>query len=444
MRVLIIGSGSKEHALIWKLKASEKYRHMEILVAPGNLALGRMVECIDVDINDTDRLLDIAIARNINLTIVGESKLFAQGIVDRFRIAGKLIFGPTKAASEIEWSNFYAKDLLYRYGIPCPKFVSFDNLNIAQAFLNTASFPLKIRADKEFEWDQPVLIAKDFKEARVILKEFFKQKFLSREQVRVIFEECVEGHAFTINTVCDGKRALSLPPVQAYRDYNENSIEGYADKGAYAPTPILTESMMRRIRHEIINPTIAALAEESSEFKAREFTGLLAFDIVLDVNDALKPKLIQYRTSFADSDAQVILPLLDEDLFEVLSSSANLDLGFYQDGFHKFMGSALAVNIVAGDSYHGSIGRMQNLELLEHINSQIDQLHGSLNGIPLMFYGLTNHKNSRQVGAQAEIFGATAVAESLVDAQILAYKLADTIAVPSKYYERNIGDQGML
>ncbi len=443
MKILLIGSGSKEHAIIWKLLASEKYRDLEIIVAPGNLALSRIAECLNVDINDIDKLLEIVIARNINLTIVGESRLYAKGIVDRFKEAGKLILGPTQAAAQLEASNYFAKNLMYRNNIPCPRFVCFDNLNIALAFLNSVKFPLKIRLDKQFEMDDSMMIATDFKEARRILKHMFKQKFLSRELTSVVIEEFVEGHEFTINTICDGQRALMLPPVQAYRNYNE-AADGYYDLGAYAPTPILTDTLMKKIRHEIINPTLEAMKASSSEFDDRAFTGLLAFDLVLDVNDALKPKLLQYRTTMADSDAQVILPLFDEDLYEVFSSSANADLSFYKDGFHKFLGSALAVNIVAGDSYAGIPGHIYNLDILEKINERLEEKYGSLNGVPLVFYGLTGKRDKDSPGIESEVFGATAVAENLLDAQILAYKLADTISVPSKCYERNIGDQGMV
>lgn len=437
MKILIIGSGSKEHAIIWKLISSEKYKDIEIILAPGNPVLSKLVECIDVDINDTDRLLEIAIARNINLTIVGEAKLFSKGIVDKFRQANKNIFGPTMLAAQIESSNIFAKDLMIRHHIPCMRFAAFDNLNLALAYLNATEFPVKIRPDKVFEEELPAYIAEDFKDARRILKELFKQKFLSNQaNNKVIFEEIVTGYNFTINTICDGKRALSLPPVQGYRDFESD----FFDKGAYAPTPILSDRIMFKIRNEIINPTITALHKEGIDY-----TGLLAFDIVLNLNDEMKPKLIQYRTFLTDSDAQVTLPLLDEDLYEIMSSSANLDLSYYKDGFHKFLGSALAINIFNENGSEPSFGpEHTNIDLLNILNEEMDNLQGVIKGIPLIFYGTKPiEKHSRKI-AETEIIGATAVAETLVDAQILAYKLADSISIPAKTFSRDIGDQGMI
>lgn len=435
MKVLIIGSGSKEHALVWKLMASEKFPDMEIIVAPGNYALSKVVECLDIDVNDIDRILEVAIARNINLTIVGESKLFSKGIVDKFRLAQKAIVGPSKNSSLIESSNFVAKDLIIQNNIPSTKFVSFNHLDLALAYLNSCSFPIKIRADKIFESEIPSVITEDFKTARRLLQEMFKTKFLSKSTPRVIIEELIKGHEFTINTICDGERALSLPPVQAYRD---SEMDHYSDRGAYAPTPIITDSLMYKVRTQIIDPVINALKDAGIPY-----TGILAFDIVLDLEEALKPKLVQFRTNLADSDAQVILPLLDEDLFELFMASAKSDLSFYKEGLHKFLGSALAVNIVAGDRTE-DLTPINSLELIENLNKEIDKLHGSINGIPMVFYGTRNiEKASRKLG-QAEIFGATAIAESLLDAQILAYKLADSISLPSKTYQRDIGDQGMI
>ncbi|MDA0772242.1 MAG: hypothetical protein O3C63_04790 [Cyanobacteria bacterium] len=432
MKLLLIGSGSKEHAMIWKLLASDKFADIEIVAAPGNQALAKLADCVDVDINDIDRLLEIAIARNISLTIVGDSRLFTMGIVDLFRANNRLIMGPTQLAAEIESSNAFARDFLYRNQIPGPRFVCFDNQAVAEAFLERASYPLRICVDKEFETTKPARVACDIVEANKVIKSMFKNRFLSRTSSKVIFEEVLEGPKLSINTVCDGTRALSLLPVQAYRE--ENELDSYQDMGAYAPTPVLTPDLMMQIRNKIIDPTLAAMTKEG-----RTYSGLLAFDIVLDSRDNNKPKLLQYRTCFADSDAQVILPLLDEDLFELFMASANLDLSFYKEGLHKFLGCALSVNVVTADSV---AGYRQNLGALDSINNQLGEITETCAGLPLVFYGLTGSKEAHE--KESEIFGATAVADNLLDAQILAYKLAGKITLPSKYFEPNIGDAGMI
>ncbi len=438
MKILLIGSGSKEHALVWKLLASEKFRDLEILAIPGNKALRKFVQCIeDVDINDINRLLEIAIARQINLTIVGESKLLAKGIVNQFQEAGKLIFGASAQAAEIESSNVFAKDFMIRHNIPSARYACFDQLNMALTFVSTVNFPIAIRVDKKFENEKSFYVAEDLKDARQILKDLFKQKFLVVEKPRVTIEELIEGHQFTVNFICDGQRALSLLPVQGYRD--PQNLDIYFDRGAYAPTPLITDQIMYKIRHYIINPLIRGLAQEG-----RPYSGILALDLALDIKDGLQVKLIQCRTSFADSDAQVVLPLLDEDLVELYSASANNDLSSYKDGLHKYLGSALAVNIVNEAETINPLNPLQGNYMLDEINEHIDRLSSSLSGIPLVFYGTKTSTISPHEKAHAEIFGATAVAESLLDAQILAYKLADTLAIPSKSFKKDIGDQGMI
>jgi phosphoribosylamine--glycine ligase len=226
-------------------------------------------------------------------------------------------------------------------------------------------------------------------------------------------------------------------PVQGYRD--PQNLDIYFDRGAYAPTPLINDQIMYKIRHFIINPLIRGLAEEG-----RPYSGILALDLALDIKDGLQVKLIQCRTNFADSDAQVVLPLLDEDLVELYSASANNDLSSYKNGLHKYLGSALAVNIVNEAETINPLNPLQGNYRLDEINEHIDRLSANLSGIPLVFYGTKTSTISPHEKSHAEIFGATAIAESLLDAQILAYKLADTLAIPYKSFKKDIGDQGMI
>jgi phosphoribosylamine--glycine ligase len=308
---------------------------------------------------------------------------------------------------------------------------------MALTFVSTINYPIAIRADKKFESEMPYSIAQDLKEARKILKELFKQKFLAVGKSRVTIEEMIEGHQFTINFICDGSRALSLLPVQGYRDPLDQDI--YFDRGAYAPTPLITDQVMYKIRHSIINPLMQGLQDDG-----RPYTGILALDLAMDIHDGLQVKLVQCRSNFADSDAQVVLPLLDEDLYEVYSASANHDLSNYKDGLHKYLGSALSVNIVSETGLVNPANPMQGNFMLDEINEHIDRVSANVAGIPLVFYGTKSTLLTHRERAHAEIFGATAIAENLLDAQILAYKLADTLALPSKSFQKDIGDQGMV
>ena len=458
----MLGSSSKEHTLIWKLIQSPKYQNIEIIAIPGNAAIHSMagqtyrVESLaDINPLEINRVLEIAIARNVSLTVCGISELFYHGIVDRFREAQLAICGPTKAAAEIEWSHYFAKELMFKHNIPSAKYVSFDNKDLASVYLNTAKFPLILKNDNPFiEKQENSVFAKDIGEAHKALEHLFTGKsrkgFFAKlkpetSKARVVIEEFVEGQVFTISTICDGKRSLSLPPVQAYRSIN-GAYFPVNDMGAYAPTPIISDEIMSEIREKIINPSMAAL-----EAAGRPYTGILSFDIVLskdETQDSFDTKLLQYRTNLADSDAQVMLPLLDEDLLDVLLASAKQNLTAYEDGFHRYLGSALSVSVMSEpvcdenfiwnydqiiDDYEAIKNFDKNME--DAVLMSFGSIAPNVNARPLLFYG------ERQ---KAKVLGATALAENLVDAQILAYKLAETVELPGKYYQKNIGDQGMI
>lgn len=432
VKVLLLGSGSKEHVLAWKLWCSEKYKDAEIIAIPGNLALGNRIECLNIPLDDINRLIEISIARQVKLVVVGESKLFSKAIVDRFQAHGIKIIGPSYAAAQIEWSQDFGKKLMIDNNIPCARFVSFNNLPMAQAYLQTCKFPLRIRTDLQFNKPFSSIPVQELNRANKILQQLFKKKLFSQEETKVIFEEIIEGFEFTINVIADGKEAVSLVPVQSYRD-SEIGI----DMGAYGPSSILNADLLTEIRESIINPTIHALQNMNSPY-----SGFLAFDIALDSNDAMKPKLIQYRTSLLDSDAQVVIPLLDEDLFEILLATANNDLSHYYSGFHRFLGSALTVNVHANDQIHDIPAEVQTIEILGNLDEELGSLNTSLDALPIVFYG--KRKSTEKHSSEEEVFGATAVANNLVDAQILAYRIADKIQIPSKYYLKDIGDQGMI
>ncbi|MCE2929493.1 MAG: hypothetical protein LW817_07690 [Candidatus Caenarcaniphilales bacterium] len=420
MRVLIIGSGAAAHAIAWKLLSSEKSKnHLELIVAPGNKVLNGFAECLDIDTRDVNRILDISIARKINLTIVLDESLFATNIVEIFQEAGKLIFAPGFQSSLITRSRSLAKEFFIDNHIPSIKSVIFDDANIALAYLSSAQYPLRLLSDR-VESNSKALFVNSFDEVQACIGEFFKQKFLSQEKNKIIIEEQINKNIFSIATVCDGFRALSLSPVQAYKSLNLQE-----DNGAYAPTALINDRTMAIIRKEIINPVMAALEKNNAPY-----TGFLCFDISLNPN----PQLIQIRSNLCDSEAQVMLPLLDEDLYELLQAAANHDLGHYKDGLHKFVGSALAVNI--------NSSAPANPNLINEIQAILEDINHSFSGINLVYYGTKLDENQQVI--KEETFGITAVAETLVEAQILAYKITEAIDIPNKEYEKQIGDHGLV
>lgn|GEM_PF-2006628 len=453
MKLLILGSSASVHSLIWKLCQSEKHP-IHIVLAPANTEIiselrargtEKTIECLDANIYDVDRLAEIAMVRGIDLTIPCEPELYDLGIVDKFRELGLLIFGPKKAAAHVESSVFFARELMYEAGIPAPKYAAFDNIYMAKAFLPSLKYPCVLRADNPHSMDKPAVIAKELSEAEAFVDEYFSLN--STGSQRISMEEYLEGQTYTIATICDGDMALSLPPVQSYKDLD-------SDLGGYAPAAQLSDDILYAIRQDIINPCMMAL-----KYKQISYTGLLIFDVLINSSGTteisagntllqnLDIRLLQLRSQLSDTEANVIYPLLDEDLLDVLSASARANLCYYQDGFHRYPGSALNINLQQEEALE------DHKELKDIIESSIKEMSASLNAAALIFEGLsskTGRAKSRKLNDALALgnktLSTTAVAENLVDAQILAYKMAETASSirPSIQYKRDIGDQGML
>ncbi len=465
VKVLILGSGPRIHSIIWKLCQSEKHP-IHIVLAPANFDIiqelrargtDKSIECLDANIYDVERLAEIAMVRGIDLTIPCEPELYELGIVDKFRELGLLIFGPKKAAAHIASSQFFAHELMYEADIPAPKYAAFDNIYMAKAFLPTVKLPAVLRVDNPLGSDNPLLIATEIAQAEAYVEEYFDNS--EPKNKRIIIEEYLEGPVYTIATICDGENALSLPTVQSYRELN-------TDFGGYAPAPELNDDVMFAIRNQIINPCIAAMRQ-----KQIPYTGLLAFDVILrNLETSVNPeaegslitatklnnldiRLVQLRSSLNDTDSNVIMPLLDEDLYDVLSASARVNLSYFSEGFHRYPGSALNINLLpANTDIAISEQAPEDAELKVKIQNSIKEMSASLNAAALIFEGLSNvasRAKSRKLSTEhkpgKKILSTTAVAENLVDAQILAYKMAETASsLSSIEYKKDIGDQGML
>ncbi len=460
MKILILGSSPSVHSIIWKLCQSEKHP-IHIVLAPANLEIikdlrargtEKTIECLDANIYDVERLAEIAMVRGIDLTIPCEAELYELGIVDKFRELGLTIFGPKKAAAHVQSSAFFARELMYEADIPAPKYAAFDNIYMAKAFLPSLKFPCVLRVDNPLAAEKSSVIATQLSEAEEFVTEYFSSP--ETKNRRIIMEEYLEGLTYTIATICDGEIALSLPPVQTYKEQE-------TDLGGYAPAAELSDELLYMIRQDIINPCIAAM-----HYKQIPYTGLLTFDIILRSSPASSEesesggvatmvrnvdlRLLQLRSQLSDTEAHVILPLLDEDLCDVLSASARANLSYFEGGFHRYPGAALNINLRQGEEEI-----IEDKDFKEKIQSSIKEMSASLNAAALIFEGLSSLASSTKLRKLStnirhrqgnKILSTTAVAENLVDAQILAYKMAETACSlrPDILYKRDIGDQGML
>ncbi|MFA5014858.1 MAG: phosphoribosylamine--glycine ligase, partial [Actinomycetota bacterium] len=321
MKVLVIGSGGREHCLVWKISKSPLAE--KIYAVPGNGGISEIAECIDIKTtkNDFNELLKFAEDKKIDLTVVGPEGPLVDGIADCFQKKNLRVFGPVRHAAAIEGSKVFARELLDKYGIPIPEGVVFTRENYGEAIDyigRRKKFPVVIKADG-LAAGKGVTIAIDKGQATEAIKECFVSNKFGNSGDRIIIEEYLTGYEVSILSFCDGKKIIPMDPAQDYkRIFDNDEGKNTGGMGSYSPVPVLKEEVYKRILNEIIFPTGTALANENITYRGILYAG------VLICND--KPYLLEYNCRFGDPETQVILPRLAEDLLPILMECADGNL----------------------------------------------------------------------------------------------------------------------
>ncbi|MBI3591736.1 MAG: phosphoribosylamine--glycine ligase [Candidatus Melainabacteria bacterium] len=441
MNVLVVGGGGREHAICWKLHQSSHVTH--IFCAPGNAGIAEIATCVPIKPTDIERLAELAIAQKIDLTIVGMDESLSLGIVDLFKKKGLRIFGPTQNAAKLEWSKYFAKEFMLRHNIPTAPYACFEQRDFALAYAKSQEPPIVIKADG-LALGKGVTIAKSFEEAKIAIHDCFDGKFGEAGKV-VVIEEFMKGQEVSVFAICDGKEAVTLVPAQDYkRLYDGDLGPNTGGMGAYAPVPFVTPEMLGKIKEEIIMPTLNGMIKEGYPYQGILYCGLM-------LTEKGEPKVIEFNSRLGDPEAQVALPLLDEDLFEICWAVTEGDLGKYKEGLHRLGGAALCVVIASGgypQKYQKGIpiefSRLNEpVEVVSGKNPQT--LEAILRAKGIIFHaGTARDTDDKLVSNGGRVLGVTALADSLLDAQVLAYKLCERIDFEGKYYRKDIGDKGMV
>ncbi len=316
MRILVIGSGGREHAIVWKLKQSPK--KPKIYCAPGNAGIASDVECADIKADDIKGLRDFALKEKIDLTIVGPEAPLAAGIVDKFMRKGLNIFGPDKELARLEASKVYAKEAMQRFNIPTASFEVFDSADKAIEFtrrsrLFDTHYPVVVKADG-LAAGKGVVICKNRQEAQRAIEDMMVRKAFGRAGERIIIEECLKGEEASILAVSDG---ISVAPLASSQDhkraFDRDKGPNTGGMGAYSPAPVITPQMLKRIMDEAIHPLINGLAKENKFYKGVIYAGIM---ITKD-----GPKVLEFNVRFGDPETQAILPRMKTDLIDLCFAS---------------------------------------------------------------------------------------------------------------------------
>ena len=416
MKVLVIGSGGREHAMAWKLSQSNKVN--AIFIAPGNGGTHLNPKFKNIDLTDIDLLSDFAIIERIDLTVVGPELPLSKGIVDLFRSKNLNIFGPTQKAAQLESSKDFAKDFMYRHNIPTAKYKTFKMPDEAYQYINEHGAPIVIKADG-LASGKGVIVAMTVKEAHDAIDFMLVDNKFGDAGAKVVIEEFIEGDEASFMVVCDGKTILPLATSQDHkrlldRDMGPNT----GGMGAYSPAPVVTKEIYSKVMEEIIYPTIHGMAKDGIPFTGFLYAGLM----ITKKGDV---KTLEYNCRMGDPETQPILMRLKSDLFEMLykASLGQLDSSEIEWDTR----SALAVVLA-------SAGYPESPKLNDEIYIEDRIIPDSY-----IFHAGTIYKNNKLLTSGGRVLAVAALANSVKEAQLKVYEAINTIKFNGVQYRKDIG-----
>ena len=429
MKLLVIGSGGREHALVWKLAQSPHVT--ELWCAPGNAGIaqerinktGALVKCLNIGAEDLPNLLSFAQEQRIDLTVVGPDNPLSLGIVDLFEIAGLRIWGPNRKAAEFESSKVFAQGFMERHGIPTAKAGTFDNAHAAKAFAVSLRDRCVVKADG-LALGKGVLICNDPAEAEKAVDEIMVSKAFGEAGSRVVIQEFLEGIEISLHALCDGKVGKLFPTSQDHK----RALDGDAGlntggMGTYCPTPFLTEDQFHDVCRQILEPFMRGCASENIEFH-----GILYPGVMLTKSG---PKVLEFNARFGDPETQVYLTRLENDLVELLDASVEGTLGNID---LKWNPAASVCVVMASGGYPGSYPKGKIITGLDAANA----LPGAK-----VFHAGTALKDGRIVTSGGRVLGVTALGEDLKAAQQAAYQAVEKITFEGAQFRRDIGAKAL-
>ena len=424
MKVLVLGSGGREHALGWKLAQSE--RVTQVFVAPGNGGTAHDPRLKNVPLTDVKALADFAVEQKIALTVVGPEAFLAAGVVDEFRARGLRIFGPTQAAAQLESSKAFAKDFMKRHGIPTAAYETFSDAAAAHAYVDRQGAPIVIKADG-LAAGKGVVVAQTLAEAHEAIDWILADNKLgvvhNEGGARVVIEEFMQGEEASFIVVCDGKRVVPLATSQDHKrllDGDQGPNTG--GMGAYSPAPVVTPNVHAKVLHEIIQPTIAGMAKDGHPFTGFLYAGLM-------IDEQGQPRTVEFNTRLGDPETQPIMMRLKSDLFDLLMAATEGTLDQVELQWDRRV--ALGV-VLAAEGYPLS-----------------PRKGDAISGLPaeaedgMVFHAGTAEQDGKLVTSGGRVLCVTALGESARLAAQRAYELAADIQFAGRQYRSDIGHRAI-
>lgn len=417
MKILIVGSGGREHAIATSVRKSPLVE--KIYCAPGNAGIGQLATLVPIGAMEFDKLVAFAREEGIDLTIIGMDDPLVGGIVDAFEAAGLRVFGPNKAAAILEGSKAFSKDLMKKYHIPTASYETFTNADAAIAYLKEAKFPIVLKADG-LALGKGVLICETLEQALDGVKEIMlDQKFGTAGNVMVV-EEFMEGREVSVLSFCDGTTIRTMTSAQDHKRAGDgNTGLNTGGMGTFSPSPFYTEEVDAFCQKYIYQATVDAMKAEGRPFK-----GIIFFGLMLTKEG---PKVLEYNARFGDPEAQVVLPRMKNDIIEVMEACIDGNLGQMELDFEE---NAAVCVVLASDGYPVSYQKGFEIKGLEAFEGKEDYF---------CFHAGTALKDGRFVTNGGRVLGVTAKGKTLQEAREKAYKATEWVQFDNKYMRHDIG-----
>ncbi|HET6516524.1 MAG TPA: phosphoribosylamine--glycine ligase [Thermodesulfovibrionales bacterium] len=421
MKVLVIGGGGREHAIVWKLSQS---KHVDkIYCSPGNAGISEIAECVEAGSNDFDALVDFARYEWVDLTIVGPEDPLSRGIVDAFEREGLKILGPTQDAARLESSKVFAKDFLKRYGIPTAEYKVFSSYLLAEDYVRMKGTPIVIKADG-LAAGKGVFVAATMDEALKALRLIMKEKAFGEAGDRVVVEECLEGEEASFMAFLDGNTIVPMASSQDHkRVFDNDRGPNTGGMGAYSPAPVVTKEMEEVVMEKVMWPVLKGLKAEGMRYRGILYAGLM-------IRKAM-PYVLEFNCRLGDPETQPVLARLETDLVDIAFAMIDGRLSGLEI---KWRPEPSICVVLASKGYPGSYEKGLVISGLDNLKNERDVF---------VFHAGTSFADGNLVTAGGRVLGVTSVGSDIRDAREKAYRAIEKIHFDGMHYRKDIADRAL-
>lgn len=423
MDILVIGSGGREHTIVWSLSQSPQTDN--IYCAPGNAGIGQIAECVPISVHEFQKLADFAADKQVGLVVVGPDDPLADGIVDVFEARGIPVYGPRQNAAIIEGSKTFMKDLLHKYNIPTAAYAKFDTYEAALDYLQQQPVPIVIKADG-LAAGKGVTVARSMDEAVDALQAIMQDKVFGEAGSRVIIEEFMEGQEMSILAFVDGETVRVMPAAQDHKPvYDHDQGPNTGGMGTYSPLPHINQQIIDEAIADIIIPTANAMVSEGRPFQGVLFAGLM-------ITPDGKPKTVEFNARFGDPETQVVLPRLKTDLLDIFLATVN---GTLADIEIEWSDEAAVCVILASGGYPASYPKGLPISGLDQVDTKQ----------ALVFHAGTAIGNNGEIVTNGgRVLGVVGLGHDIASARANAYAQAEQITFEGKHQRSDIAAKALV